>query len=133
MRFITAPPGFFVGLTALPSNATMCDARAATEAAASSLLGPGSQQAESTREAWIAVGLTDTVCGLATPTPTPARTPTPTPSPVPTPTPTPTDSDDDGVPDASDNCPAWPNADQSLPPWEIPVGDDYNTYLSQSL
>ena len=33
------------------------------------------------------------------------------------------DSDGDGVPDDSDNCPAWPNTDQSLPPWAIPPGD----------
>jgi glucose/arabinose dehydrogenase len=33
------------------------------------------------------------------------------------------DSDSDTVIDGSDNCPAWPNADQSLPPWAIPPGD----------
>ncbi|MDP2674298.1 MAG: choice-of-anchor Q domain-containing protein [Dehalococcoidia bacterium] len=33
------------------------------------------------------------------------------------------DIDADGVPDASDNCPAWPNADQSLPPWTVPADD----------
>jgi len=33
------------------------------------------------------------------------------------------DSDGDGVPDDSDNCPAWPNTDQLLPPWAIPPGD----------
>ncbi|MCH8920569.1 MAG: thrombospondin type 3 repeat-containing protein [Chloroflexi bacterium] len=33
------------------------------------------------------------------------------------------DSDGDGVPNDSDNCPAWPNTDQSLPPWAIPPGD----------
>lgn len=33
------------------------------------------------------------------------------------------DSDGDGVPDNSDNCPAWPNTDQLLPPWVIPPGD----------
>jgi hypothetical protein len=27
------------------------------------------------------------------------------------------------VPDVSDNCPAWPNAGQSLPPWPVPAGD----------
>ena len=35
----------------------------------------------------------------------------------------PPDSDGDGVPNASDNCPAWPNSDQSLPSWPI-VADD---------
>lgn len=34
-----------------------------------------------------------------------------------------TDSDGDGVADIVDNCPAWPNADQSLPPWPVPAGD----------
>ena len=34
-----------------------------------------------------------------------------------------TDADGDGVPDESDNCPAWPNSDQSLPPWPIPASD----------
>ncbi len=33
------------------------------------------------------------------------------------------DADGDGVPDASDNCPLWPNLDQNLPPWSVPVGD----------
>ena len=33
------------------------------------------------------------------------------------------DTDGDGVPDASDNCPAWPNTDQSLPPWPVPADD----------
>jgi len=41
----------------------MCDARAATEAAAESLFGASSQQAQSTTDAWVAVGLTDAVCG----------------------------------------------------------------------
>jgi len=27
------------------------------------------------------------------------------------------------VPDASDNCPAWPNPGQALPPWPIPAND----------
>ncbi|MCH7484470.1 MAG: thrombospondin type 3 repeat-containing protein [Chloroflexi bacterium] len=35
----------------------------------------------------------------------------------------PPDWDADGVPDASDNCPAWPNSGQGLPPWPIPVDD----------
>lgn len=34
------------------------------------------------------------------------------------------DSDGDGVPDDTDNCPAWPNPGQSLPPWSVPPGDD---------
>ena len=29
------------------------------------------------------------------------------------------DVDGDGVPDSGDNCPAWPNSDQSLPPWPV--------------
>jgi len=33
------------------------------------------------------------------------------------------DADGDGVPDVVDNCPAWPNADQSLPPWPVPADD----------
>ena len=33
------------------------------------------------------------------------------------------DGDGDGVVNASDNCPAWPNPDQSLPPWDVPAGD----------
>ena len=33
------------------------------------------------------------------------------------------DSDGDGVLNGVDNCPAWPNTDQSLPPWSIPPGD----------
>ena len=37
--------------------------------------------------------------------------------------PPPSDSDGDGVPDASDNCPAWPNPSQTLPPWTVPAGD----------
>lgn len=39
------------------------------------------------------------------------------------PPPPPLDSDGDGVSDAIDNCPAWPNPDQSLPPWPIPADD----------
>jgi hypothetical protein len=35
----------------------------------------------------------------------------------------PPDSDGDGVPDASDNCPNWPNPTQGLPPWPVPSGD----------
>jgi hypothetical protein len=33
------------------------------------------------------------------------------------------DLDGDGVLDESDNCPAWPNPEQSLPPWSIPPND----------
>ena len=33
------------------------------------------------------------------------------------------DSDGDGVVDASDNCPSWPNPAQNLPPWSVPVDD----------
>ncbi len=29
------------------------------------------------------------------------------------------DADGDGVPDGVDNCPAWANTDQSLPPWPV--------------
>jgi hypothetical protein len=51
----------------------------------------------------------------------PTASPTPTPSPVPTPPPN--DADGDGVLDATDNCPAWPNPGQALPPWNVPAGD----------
>jgi serine protease len=47
---------FFLAFIGLSGNATMCDARAATEATAGSNL-------QSTTDAWVAVGLTDTVCG----------------------------------------------------------------------
>jgi hypothetical protein len=33
------------------------------------------------------------------------------------------DADGDGVPDGSDNCPAWPNPGQALPPWPVPPDD----------
>jgi len=36
----------------------------------------------------------------------------------------PPDVDGDGVPDAEDNCPAWPNPSQALPPWTVPAGDE---------
>ena len=58
---------FFVAFTGLAENATMCDARFATEAAAEAFYGPGSQQRLSTTDAWLAVGLTDVACGLAPP------------------------------------------------------------------
>ncbi len=36
----------------------------------------------------------------------------------------PPDGDGDGVPDATDNCPAWPNPGQGLPnTWTVPTGD----------
>lgn len=107
---------FFLGFAALPSVSDMCDARAATEAAAETLFGDGSQQQLSTRDAWVAVGLTDLQCGLVQPTPTPTPTPTPVPTPTPTPTPTPIpppDSDGDTVPDDVDNCPSLANAAQT--------------------
>lgn len=53
---------FFQGFTGLPSNATMCQARIATVARAEALLGIGSQEAQSTRAAWEAVGLTAARC-----------------------------------------------------------------------
>ncbi len=44
------------------------------------------------------------------------------------------DADGDGVPDASDNCPDWPNAGQDLPPWSIPEGDsDCDGYSATTL
>ncbi len=55
---------FFLGFTGLPTNATMCQARAATETAATSRFGAASQQRTSTANAWRAVGLTDAVCGI---------------------------------------------------------------------
>ena len=58
---------FFVAFTALAEDATMCDARAATEASAETLYGPGSQEQLSTTDAWLAVGLTNVACGLAPP------------------------------------------------------------------
>jgi Zn-dependent metalloprotease/transcriptional regulator CtsR len=57
----------FVAFTTLAEDASMCDARAATEAAAETLYGPGSQERLSTTDAWLAVGLTDVACGLAPP------------------------------------------------------------------
>ena len=48
--------------------------------------------------------------------------PTPVPSPTPSPTPAP-DQDGDGVEDALDNCPLWPNPAQDLPPWPVPADD----------
>ena len=34
------------------------------------------------------------------------------------------DADGDTVPDATDNCPSWPNTSQNLPPWSVPPNDD---------
>ncbi|MDQ3821797.1 MAG: M4 family metallopeptidase [Actinomycetota bacterium] len=48
---------FFRAFTALPSTATMCQARKATEAQARTLYGTGSQQEISTNAAWNAVGV----------------------------------------------------------------------------
>jgi bacillolysin len=48
---------FFQSFTSLPANATMCQARKATEAAAAALFGAGSQQQQSTTAAWDAVGV----------------------------------------------------------------------------
>jgi Zn-dependent metalloprotease len=48
---------FFLGFTGLPANATMCQARKATEAQARALFGTGSQQEVSTNAAWNAVGV----------------------------------------------------------------------------
>jgi bacillolysin len=65
----------FLAYTGLTSNATMCNARSAMEAAASTLFGAGSQQLQSTKDAYIAVGLTDSQCGI-TPPPPPNAPPT---------------------------------------------------------
>jgi hypothetical protein len=48
---------FYLAFTGLSSTATMADARAATEATASSRFGPASQQLQSTIDAWITVGV----------------------------------------------------------------------------
>ena len=65
---------FFLGFSALPSNANFCQARAATETAATTLFGASSQQRRSTTDAWVAVGLTDTACGIANTGPTATST-----------------------------------------------------------
>jgi len=54
---------FFLGFTALSASANMCNARAATVAAASSQFGSTSPQVTSTRQAWEAVGVTASLCG----------------------------------------------------------------------
>ena len=48
---------FFLGFIGLTQDATMADARVATEAFASSLFGAASQQLQSTGDAWAAVGV----------------------------------------------------------------------------
>ena len=48
---------FFPAFMGLSSNATMANARAATETVASSLFGAASQQLDSTTDAWVAVGV----------------------------------------------------------------------------
>jgi Zn-dependent metalloprotease len=54
---IAAEQVMFAGITSLPERATFCDARKATEASAAAIFGAGSQQAESTTDAWDAVGV----------------------------------------------------------------------------
>jgi len=76
---------FFLAFIGLPANATMAQARTATIASAETLFGSGSPQANSSSDAWDAVG----VGAASPPPPTPTPTPTPTPEPPPTPTPTP--------------------------------------------
>jgi hypothetical protein len=66
----------FLAYTALSANATMCNARAAMEAAATTLYGEGSPQLQSTRDAYVAVGLTDAQCGVAPPPPPSNTAPT---------------------------------------------------------
>jgi Zn-dependent metalloprotease/outer membrane protein W len=62
---------FFPAFTGLAENATMCDARAATETVATALFGAGSAEKLSTTDAWLAVGLTDVIClGLPPEAPT---------------------------------------------------------------
>ena len=48
---------FYLGFTGLNQNATMAMARAATEAVASGLFGPSSQERQATADAWSAVGV----------------------------------------------------------------------------
>jgi hypothetical protein len=62
-------------------------------------------------------------CPTPSPTPVPTPTPTATATPTPTPTPAPGDADSDTVPDATDNCPNWPNTSQMVPSWGVPAGD----------
>jgi thermolysin len=53
---------FFLTMTALPEIATMCQTRLATTAVAAALFGGSSTERQSTKDAWVAVGLTDSVC-----------------------------------------------------------------------
>lgn len=80
----------FLGYTALISNASFCNARAATVAAAGALFGSGSQQQTSTGQAWEAVGVTCGGSPTPTATPDPAATATHTPTATATATATPT-------------------------------------------
>jgi Zn-dependent metalloprotease len=128
---------FFLGFAGLPENATMCQARLATEAVA-----PGGQLA-SVSDAWRSVGLTDALCGgappTATPTPTSTLTPTatatpqpPTATPTSTPTPDPsTDTDGDGCADVEELGldPLHGGDRDPLSPWDfydvpVPAGPD---------
>jgi Zn-dependent metalloprotease len=72
----------FLAYTGLTANASMCDARAAMEAAATSLYGAASQQRASTSDAYVAVGLTDATCGGGPPPPPPNTAPTAAPKSV---------------------------------------------------
>jgi len=63
---------FFLGFTGLAPNASFCNARVATEAAANTLFGSGSQQRLSTTDAWVAAGVTDLNCSINNTPPTAA-------------------------------------------------------------
>jgi len=109
----------FLTFTGLGSNATMCEARLATEAAAAALYGSASVEAASASNGWVAAGLTDAVCGITpqpTPTPTePAATPTPLP-------PTPTPTDPPPTPTTAPPTPTEPPpTPTSVPPTPTPV------------
>ena len=75
---------FFLAFTGLPDSASFCQARLATEATAASLFGASSQELISTRDAWVAVGLTNAECSLPAPSPSPSATPTATATATPT-------------------------------------------------
>lgn len=79
----------FLAYASLQSDGSFCDARLASEAAAATLFGAGSQQEISTHDSWVAVGVTDMACGIIQ------------------------DADGDGVADSADNCVNIPNADQT--------------------
>jgi hypothetical protein len=118
---------FFLAFAGLPENASMCQARAATEAVASP------PQLPSVSDAWRSVGLTDALCGgapaTATPTATdtpsePTQTPTPTATSTATPTPTPDaslDTDGDGCTDGEELGPKHDLGGQRDPssPWDF--------------